>query len=227
MADNTLIPWHDISSVFLDMDGTLLDLHFDNHFWREHVPLRYAERHSLEVEAAKAALFPKFQAKEGTMDWYCVDYWSRELGLDIAGLKREIDHLIAVHANVVEFLDYTRRAGKRTVLLTNAHSKSLALKMARTDLENHFDALICAHDIGYPKENPRFWEHLGDHETFDRETTLFVDDSLPILRTARAFGVRHLLAVRRPDSQSPPKETEEFDAIEDFADIMPVVGNMR
>ena len=216
-----MVPWHKISSVFLDMDGTLLDLHFDNHFWREHVPLRFAERHSLEIEAAKAMLFPKFKAKEGTMDWYCVDYWSRELGLDIAGLKNEIDHLIAVHANVVEFLDSIRRAGKRTVLLTNAHSKSLALKMARTDLENHFDALICAHDIGYPKENLRFWERLNDNEKFDRDATLFIDDSLPILRTARQFGMRHLLAVRQPDSQSAPKETGEFEAIEDFADIMP------
>ena len=137
------LPWHDIDSVFLDMDGTILDLHFDNHFWREHVPLRYAERHRLDVEAAKEDLFPKFRSKEGTMDWYCVEYWSRELDLDIVGLKEEIDHLIAVHHHAVDFLDFTRRSGKRTVLVTNAHSKSLALKMARTGLEQHFDALIC------------------------------------------------------------------------------------
>jgi len=216
-----MIPWHDISSIFLDMDGTLLDLHFDNHFWREHVPLRYSELHDIDIESARSVLFPKFRDKEGTMDWYCLEYWTRELGLDIVTLKEEIDHLIAVHEHVVEFLDFTRRSGIRTVLLTNAHSKSLALKMARTGLEPHFDALICAHDIGYPKEDPRFWESLGEHETFQPEATLFIDDSLPILRTARAFGISHLLAVRRPDSQSPPKEVAEFPSIDSFREITP------
>jgi len=216
-----MIPWHEIRSIFLDMDGTLLDLHFDNHFWREHVPLRYAELHDLDIESARSVLFPKFRDKEGTMDWYCLEYWTRELGLDIATLKEEIDHLIAVHEHVVEFLDFTRHSGLRTVLLTNAHSKSLALKMARTGLEPHFDALICAHDIGYPKEDPRFWESLGEHEAFRPEATLFIDDSLPILRTARAFGIGHLLAVRRPDSQSPPREVAEFPSIDNFREITP------
>ncbi len=216
-----MIPWHDIRSIFLDMDGTLLDLHFDNHFWREHVPLRYAERHDLDIESARSELFPKFRDKEGTMDWYCVEYWTRELGLDIALLKEEVDHLIAVHEHVIEFLEFTRRSGIRTVLLTNAHSKSLALKMARTGLEPHFDALVCAHDIGYPKEDPRFWGSLGEHEAFRPETTLFVDDSLPILRAARDFGISHLLAIRRPDSQAPPREVAEFPAIDSFREITP------
>ncbi|MEN8109168.1 MAG: GMP/IMP nucleotidase, partial [Pseudomonadota bacterium] len=216
-----ILPWHEIDSVFLDMDGTLLDLHFDNHFWQEHVPLRYAERHQLDIKTAKSDLFPKFRDKEGTIDWYCVDYWSRELDLDIAGLKQEIDHLIAVHQHVVDFLDFTRSNGKRTVLVTNAHSKSLALKMARTNLQHHFDALVCAHDLGYPKEDLQFWNHLHEYEAFRPATTLFVDDSLPVLRSARDYGIRHLLAVRRPDSQSPPRKIDEFPAIDDFSEIMP------
>jgi putative hydrolase of the HAD superfamily len=216
-----MIPWHEIDSVFLDMDGTLLDLHFDNHFWREHVPLRYAELHKLDIETAKSDLFPKFRDKEGTMDWYCVEYWSRELGLDIVSLKKEIDHLIAVHSHVIEFLDYTRHTGKRTVLLTNAHSRSLTLKMARTGLAKHFDALICAHDLGYPKEDQRFWSLLGEVEFFDPRRTLFIDDSVPILRTAREFGIGHLLAVRRPDSRSPPRRVDEFPAIDGFEELVP------
>ena len=216
-----MVPWQDIDSVFLDMDGTLLDLHFDNHFWKEHVPLRYAERHNMDIPTAKSVLVPKFRSKEGTMDWYCVEYWSRELDLDIAELKREIHHLIAVHDHVPDFLQRARDIGKRVVMLTNAHSKSLDLKMEVTGIDHAFDTLICSHDIGYPKEDLRFWSLLGKDEPFLKERTLFIDDSLSVLRTARAFGIEHIVAVRKPCSKSPPREIEEFNAIDGFDEIMP------
>ena len=216
-----MIPWHKIDSVFLDMDGTLLDLHFDNHFWREHVPMRYAELHAIALEEAKSRLYDRFKQKEGTMDWYCVEYWSEELELDIAGLKQEIDHLIAVHNHVIEFLQRTRDAEKRVVLVTNAHAKSLDLKMRVTGLADSFDALICAHDIGYPKEDQRFWSLLGEHEPFEPENTLFIDDSLSVLRAAREFGIGHILAISKPDSKSPSRDIDEFVSIDGFDTIMP------
>ncbi len=203
------------------MDGTLLDLHFDNHFWREHVPMRYAEYHGLKIDAAREHLFPLFQSVEGTMEWYCVDYWSQQLSMDIAELKREVDHLISVHPHVIDFLVATKRAQKRVVLVTNAHSKSLELKMQSTQLADHFDAIICAHDIGIPKEEPMFWEKLQLTEAFDKSTTLLVDDSLPVLRSAKQYGIAHLLAVYQPDTQAPIKDVEEFTAIHHFSDIMP------
>ena len=216
-----MVPWHKINSVFLDMDGTLLDLHFDNHFWRELVPTRYAEQNDIPLEEAESYLFDRFKLKEGTMDWYCVEYWSQELDLDIAGLKQEIDHLIAVHNHVTEFLQRTRDAGKRIVLVTNAHAKSLDLKMRVTGLANAFDALICAHDIGYPKEDQRFWSLLGKHEAFEPEKTLFIDDSVSVLRAAREFGIGHILGVRKPDSKSPSRDIDEFCCIDGFDAIMP------
>ena len=214
------LPWQDIDTVFLDMDGTLLDLHFDNHFWLEHVPLRYAEKHGISVEEAKHQLFPRFRAVEGTIDWYCIDYWSRELGLDISALKREIEHLIQVHPHVAEFLQALRAMDKRIVLLTNAHHKVVELKMASTGLAEHFDHLICAHAFRIPKEDSRFWPRLAQEDPFEPERTLFVDDSLPVLRAARDFGIRYLRAVRLPDTKAPPKQTEDFIAIESFDELL-------
>ena len=217
-----MLPWQTINSVFLDMDGTLLDLYFDNHFWCEHVPLRYAEHHNMSIEAAKAELVPRFQEKEGTLDWYCVEYWSRELKLDIVGLKHEINHLIAVHDHVADFLEALRKAGKRVVLLTNAHTRTLDLKMEITGIDHAFDALICSHELGYPKEDLRFWQALTSREDFHRDTTLFIDDSLPVLRAAHDYGIRHLLAISKPDSRAPVRNIDEFQAIEGFDEIMPV-----
>jgi HAD superfamily hydrolase (TIGR01509 family) len=217
-----MLDWSDIETVFLDMDGTLLDLHFDNHFWQEHVPLRYAERLGGDVQRAKTELFPRFRRVEGTMDWYCLDYWSRELDLDIALLKREVEHLIAVHPHVIEFLEAVRASGRRVVLVTNAHSKSLTLKLERTQLGGHFDAVICAHDLGRPKEDPAFWDLLAEREPFAAQHTLLVDDSLPVLRSAQHHGIAHLLAVRQPDTRGPVRDVTEFPAIDSFRDIMPV-----
>jgi putative hydrolase of the HAD superfamily len=213
------LAWESIDTVFLDMDGTLLDLHFDNHFWQEHVPLRYAEKHAIPVSEAKQALYPRFRAKEGTIDWYCIDYWSRELGLDINALKRELEHLIQVHPHVAEFLQALRTSGRRVALLTNAHHKVIDLKMATTGLAEHFDHMICAHAFRVPKEDPQFWPRLAAEDAFDRQRTLFVDDSLPVLRAARDYGIGHLRAVRLPDSKAPPKHTEEFIAIESFDEL--------
>lgn len=216
-----MINWPDIHTVLLDMDGTLLDLHFDNYFWREHVPRRYAEKHALPIETAKTTLHTQYLSKEGTMDWYCVDYWTRELGLDIALLKAEIDHLIAVHPHVIEFLDALRHMGKHVVLVTNAHQKSLLLKLNKTALNNHLDEVICAHDFGIPKEDAGFWQQLHSKLPFSKSETLLIDDSLPVLRSARRYGIQHLLAVYQPDSKTPRKDVEDFAAISSFLDIMP------
>lgn len=215
-----MIDWNSIDTVFLDMDGTLLDLNFDTYFWTEHVPLRFAEKNGLDLEQAKHQLHARYRAAEGTIDWYCLDHWQRELGLDIALLKEEVDHLIAVHPYVTDFLDAVRRSGRRMLLVTNAHMKSLTLKMSRTRLGGHFDALVCAHDFGLPKEQAGFWARLHERHPFDPARTLLVDDSLPVLRSARSYGIAWLLAVHRPDTRKPPKDVEEFEGIQSFRDIM-------
>lgn len=216
-----MVNWTQIDTVLLDMDGTLLDLHYDNHFWLEHVPQRFAEKHGLSVDEAKAQLRVRYKAVEGTLDWYCVDYWTRELGLDIPQLKQEVEHLIAVHPHVLDFLHAVRATRKRVVLVTNAHGKAIDIKFRRTQLGGHFDAVICSHDLRVPKEHPGFWHKLEAVHPFDRTRALLVDDSLPVLRAARDHGIGHLLAVYRPDSKQPDKDVGEFTAIRSFRDILP------
>ncbi len=217
-----MIDWEQIDTVFLDMDGTLLDLNFDTYFWLEHVPKRYAEKHGMPLEEAKRELTARYESLLGTIKWYSIDYWTEELELDIALLKEEVDHLIAVHPYVTDFLDAVRVAGKRVWLVTNAHMKSLTLKMNRTRLGGRFDRVVCSHDYGLPKEEPAVWERLQQLEPYEPERTLLLYDILPVLRSARRYGIGRLLAVYEPDSRQPRRDVAEFDAIESFRDILPL-----
>ena len=214
------LPWRDIDTVLLDMDGTLLDLHFDNHFWLEHLPKRYAEVHGVSLAMAQMELMPLFEKNAGTLNWYCTDFWSSELNLPVKDLKVEIAHLIALRPDAETFLAAVQQAGKRVIMITNAHRDSLSLKMERLELAPYFERLISSHDYGYPKENPQFWDALQADIKFDPARSLFIDDTLPILRSAGRYGIGHLLAVREPDSRKGPKDTEEFEAVEDYRSLI-------
>jgi putative hydrolase of the HAD superfamily len=208
------LPWNQIDTVLLDMDGTLLDLHFDNQFWLHHLPQRYADKHAIGLDAAQAELLPLFQHHAGQLSWYCLDFWSRELDLPVRALKEEIAHLIALRPDADRFLAALRAAGKRVALITNAHRDSLSLKMERIELAPFFDRLISSHDYGFAKEDQQFWFALQQDFGFDPARSLFIDDSLPILRSARQYGIAHLLGVRQPDSRGERKDTEEFAAVD-------------
>lgn len=216
-----MISWDKISTVLLDMDGTLLDLHFDNHFWLEHLPRRYAERHGLDQAGASEELYRRFDAVRGTIAWYCTDHWSRELGLDITLLKQEVAHLISLRPDVVEFLGAVRASGRRAVLVTNAHTDSLALKIERTGLDRHLDALISAHTLGLPKEDPAFWAQLQAVEPHLPAQTLLIDDNATVLASARSAGIAHLLLVAKPDSRRGERLEEGFTPLRGFRDIFP------
>jgi len=178
--------WRQIDTVLLDLDGTLLDLAFDSHFWGQQVPAAWARQREISLEQAQAALRPLFTAREGTLEWYCIEFWSRELELDLRALKQELAHGIRWLPGAREFLQRVRALHKRLVLITNAHPATLAIKDQRTEVTSFFDAGFSSHTFGAPKEQPQFWSELAKVETFDPARSLLVDDSLSVLRAARA-----------------------------------------
>ncbi|MCB1630659.1 MAG: GMP/IMP nucleotidase [Pseudomonadales bacterium] len=216
-----MIDWDAIDTVLLDMDGTLLDLHFDNFFWLEHLPRRYARIHERDEDAARLELAERFRAEQGSLNWYCVDHWSRELGLDVSALKREVRHLIAVRPYVEEFLARLHASRQRVMLVTNAHHKSLELKLAHVGLERWFDAIVSSHDFRRAKEEPGFWAALAAVEPFDPARTLLVDDNHTVLQSAHEYGIRHLLTLLQPDSRRELRSGLHFPAILHFDEIMP------
>jgi 5'-nucleotidase len=220
MHPTPALDWSAIDTVLLDMDGTLLDLRFDNWFWLEHIPSRYASAHGLEVEEARSRLAPQFMAVRGTLQWYCIEHWTRELGLDIGSIKREALAHVRFLPGAQEFLARLQASGKRRVLVTNAHPETLAIKNERVALTQYFDACYSTHLFDAPKEHAAFWPRLAAEESFQPGRTLFVDDSLSVLKAAHDFGIGWLRAVRMPDSGLPPQHTGEYAAVDRVADLM-------
>jgi len=216
-----MIDWDRIDTVFLDMDGTLLDLRFDNHFWLEHVPLRFAERHGVSTEQARAQLFPKMTELRGQLDWYCTTFWSKELDLPIIELKREVSHLIKLRAHVGPFLKYLRQRDKQIVLFTNAHEDTVALKMEKTGLTAAFDKTITSHSLGYAKEVEAVWEVLGTRHDFDPKRAVFIDDNFSVLDSAHAYGIASLFGISRPDSRGDQLSHAHYTLLDSFKQIMP------
>jgi len=215
-----MLNWSDIHTVLLDMDGTLLDLHFDNHFWMEHAPKALAQKHGIPLQQAQKNLKIQNDAVYGQLEWYCLDYWQQELDLPIVELKREIRHLIQLRDDTIPFLDALKAAGKDVILVTNAHPDSLSLKVEMTQLDQHIDKLISCHQYGASKESQSLWQQLQQDVGFDNKHTLFVDDSKPVLASAQKFGIKHLLAVANPDSKRPVKEVEGYTNTTDFRDLI-------
>lgn len=201
------------------MDGTLLDLHFDSFFWLHFMPTKYAELNGLEKHEAQNILKQVSEETQGTLNWYCLDYWSERLNMPVAQLKHGVIEKIQYRPYVQDFLGMIKLQGKRAIIVTNAHRDSVNLKMSKTGLDKLVDRVISSHDYREPKESQGFWHHLHNDEPFNLESTLLIDDSQAVLKSAATWGFKHLLTIFHPDSQEAPQTQSEHPGIHHFDEL--------
>ena len=207
-------------TLMLDMDGTLLDLAFDNYVWMDLVPQEYARQNSISEDAAREQLYATMRSLQGKLDWYCLDYWSDILGLDIEALHRDVNHRIGYLPGAEDFLEQVSAMELRLLLVSNSHSTTLQIKNEVTDLQRFFDRVYLSHDLGHPKEDQPFWESLQAEENFDPARTMFVDDNLSVLKSAQTFGIEHLVAVARPETKGPARDVPGFRSVDRVANVL-------
>ncbi len=216
-----IVEWDHIDTIFLDMDGTLLDKYFDDFFWEHHVPRVFAEKNDLDKKQSRKELLARYKKVESSLQWTDLHFWSRQLDLDIPQLKQDIDYMVAELDHTAAFLDYLKSTGKHLCLVTNAHPIGLTIKLAKTDIAPYFDQIVTSDTVGEAKENVAFWRKLEKHIDFDKRTTFFADDTEKVLQAARSYGIRHLVHMAQASTRKRPEYSKHFHSISDFRDIIP------
>jgi HAD superfamily hydrolase (TIGR01509 family) len=207
-------------TLMLDMDGTLLDLAYDNYMWMEHIPAEFARKNEISEDAARNHLYATFKRLEGKLDWYCLDHWSDALDLDVVALHREQNGRIGFLPGAKQFLETVADHHVRVLLVTNSHQHTLDIKAEVTDIIDYFDGVYTSHELGHAKEDQPFWQALQKAEDFDPAKSVFVDDNVAVLQSARDFGVEMLLHITRPDTRRPAREHEDFTGIEGLGELI-------
>lgn len=217
---NCNVNWKKVSTLFLDMDGTLLDLQFDNYFWRDHLPAYIARVQNRDTHQVTQELLERYKHMRGTLDWYCLEYWQNDLSIDIMRLKRELTPKICFRPSAEIFLTWAKEQPFDVVLLTNSHRWGLELKFSTLDIAHYFDRVISSHDYQVPKERRQFWDLLANDSQYDYSKSLLIDDNEAVLTTANSIGVEQLLSIRWPDSLSTQPNESKYAQVHDFRELM-------
>jgi len=207
-------------TLMLDMDGTILDLAYDNYMWMTYVPEQWGAQNGMSLSEARKHLFAKYGAAQGELHWYCLDHWSERLGIDVMQLHRDNHDRIDFLPGARDFLLSVRELDIRVLLVTNSHQDTLELKEEVTGLCEFFDGVHSAHSYGYAKEQQEFWHALQKEEGFEPETTMFVDDNECVLKSAGEYGIKMLVSITRPDTSEPQRDGTEFVSVESVASLI-------
>ena len=222
-SQEILLPWEEIDTILLDMDGTILDLNYDNHVWNQALPSAYAEKHSINEEAARSKLIGHMQEIHGTIDFYSFPYWAQYTGLDITALHRRFTELIQFRPGAKAFLNWAKAKKKKTIIATNAHPESIQIKNEISALSSHVNGITSSHQYECPKETPEFWERLQIEHQFDKAKTIFIDDNAPVLDSSKNYGLAYNLIVAKPDSRKPLKPNLSYPSFDHYEEICPQI----
>ncbi|MGL1932737.1 MAG: HAD hydrolase-like protein [Desulfotalea sp.] len=212
--------WDKIDTVLLDMDGTLLDLHFDHYFWTEYVVGKYAEKNQVSIKQAYSLYQEQSNATMGGIKWTQTDYWSEVFDLDIITLQSEISHLIQQLPSTRKFLDFLKSHRKKIVLVTNSDDKSLRLKFKHTNIENYFDDIFTSTRAQFAKEEIPYWDYISMELSLDRNKTILIDDNEQVLKTAENLQLNHLLCFAKPNSKREISYSQKYPSIASFDELL-------
>ena len=205
------------------MDGTLLDLAYDDFIWNELLPIRYAEQHNCTLEQSKETLFSFYQQHNHTLKWYSSRFWTSQVDVDVLALQIEYKHKVAKRQGCIELLSYLKENNYPMWIATNADYAGLQFKLEETGLRDYFDVIVSSETLGHAKEFIEFWQVLQQEHPFDPSNCYFIDDTEKVLNGAKTFGIEQLYSIQQPSSAKSARETCNYPMLSALTDLITIL----
>lgn len=181
-----------VKVVSLDMEGTLVDHSFSSAIWETDIPRLYAEKHGLDLDAARARVLAEYSTVgEGRPEWYDVGYWFRrlELSSNWRSLVRGRAALIRVYPDAAEALE---RLSGLCPMVVSSNTIREFLDLQVEAVGPYFTSVYSApSDFGIVKKDAGFYRRVLEAEGLRPEELVHVGDHQEYdYRAARSIGVR-------------------------------------
>lgn len=215
--------------IMFDMDGTLLDLAFDDFIWNHCLPERHAQVHQCSLEQSQQTLFQFYHQHKHTLSWYSSAYWTAKVGVDVLQLQHEHRDKIQARIGCHQLLEQLTTQGYRCWLLTNADRAGLQLKLENVELSPYFELMISSEELGYAKEDVEFWQKLQQLHPFDPARAVFIDDTVAVLKGAEIFGITQLFSILQPSSNKGVRVATElpYPALDHLTELFDYLENSQ
>ncbi len=174
------------SGVFFDWDGCLADT-LD--MWMELYKHSLAKRNiRADERAIVRELFNDWTgpARFGVQD---VDAFAHEI---IHGLEELIPQ-VTLNPSVRSTLEYLKREGRRTAVLTGSKRSFVEPVLVREGIESLLDLLVCLDDVRHHKPHPEAIDRALRSLDLSRDQALMVGDSTKDIEMGKNAGIATVL----------------------------------
>jgi len=208
----------DKKNFLIDLDGVILDTKYDNYFWQNYIPKIYAQRKNISNEDAVKITHGIFNYKRKSKDWYDIDYWSNILNIDIAEEKKKSENMerMSVIKGSLDTLKKLKDQGINLYLITNAHRKTLEIKLQKFPITKYFIYIICSHELSYIKEDIQFWHILKNKINVDLNKTVLIEDTYDNIVSAHHAGIDSLVYISKNIKPADNIEVLQINALSDI-----------